>query len=406
MKALIRAHHVSKVFALAESGGGPVSLLAALRAGKRETTHRQVRALRDVSFEIHEGERVGIIGRNGAGKTTLLSMLSGITVPTTGELEIQGDVHAMLTIGAVLREDLTGRENIHLDGAIHGKGSEEIESHVCEIIAFSELDEFIDRPVLTYSSGMKARLAFSMGAFVNPDILIIDETLSVGDVFFSQKADKRMKEITRQGRIVIVASHGLGLIDEMCSRCLWLDQGKLVMDGPPADVTRAYQAAVERVDEAELAAKFGAGEKVSQRTDVGRLKAVTLEQERHPLAATARAFVPLHVIIDGEIGKLAGSADIRLSILRVDGRQIMSRHLSEAGKALPQEGPFTASVAFDPLILGEGLYRFEVTLMDADGSVDAVHRVVEILDEEGQFGGVPLLYSPPIISAKPVGHDS
>lgn len=405
MKALVRARDVNKVFALAEHGG-PVSLLAALRAAKRETTHREVHALHDVSFEIREGERVGIIGRNGAGKTTLLSILSGITAPTTGELEIRGDVHAMLTIGAVLRDDLTGRENIRLDGAIHGKSSEEIESHISEIIAFSELDEFIDRPVLTYSSGMKARLAFSMGAFVNPDVLIIDETLSVGDVFFSEKAEKRMKEITRQGRIVIVVSHSLAFIDNTCNRCLWLDQGKLVLDGPPADVTRAYQAAVEQADEIELTAKFGAGEKVSERPDAGRLHSVALEQERHPLAATARAFVPLQAIIHGAIGNLARSADIRLSILRVDGRRIMSQRLSEAGEALPQQGLFTASVAFDPLILGAGLYRFEVTLMDADGSIDTAYRVVEIIDEEGQFGGVPLLFCPPIISAKPLGHTS
>jgi lipopolysaccharide transport system ATP-binding protein len=253
---------------------------------------------------------------------------------------------------------------------------------------------------------MKARLAFSMGAIIDPNILIIDETLSVGDVFFAQKATQRMKEISRRGRIVIVVSHGLGFIDDMCTRCLWLDQGKLVMDGHPADVTRAYQGAVEQADEAELSAKFGAGEKVSERPDAGRLQAVTLEQEHNPLVATARAFVPLHVIIRGEIGNFAGSADIRLSILRVDGRRIMSQRLSEPGEALPQQGLFTASVAFDPLILGAGLYRFDVTLMDADGSIDTAYRVVEILDEEGQFGGVPLLYCPPIVSAKPLGESS
>jgi len=374
MKTLVRARNISKVFALAEHGGGPVSLLAALRAGKRETTHREVRALQDVSFEICEGERVGIIGRNGAGKTTLLSILCGITGPTAGIIEVQGDVHAMLTIGAVLRDDATGRENIRLDGAIHGKSSEEIEAHIAEIIAFSELEEFIDRPVRTYSSGMKGRLAFSMGAFIDPNILIIDETLSVGDSFFSQKATQRMKEITRRGRIVIVVSHALGLIKDMCTRCLWLDQGKLVMDGHPADVTRAYQGTVEQADEAELLAKFGAGERVSERPDAGRLQTVTVEQERNPLVATARAFVPLHVIIHGEIGNLAGSADIQLSILRVDGRQIMSQRLSEAGEALPEQGLFTASVAFDPLILAAGLYRFDVTLTDAAGSIDTACR--------------------------------
>ena len=214
-----------------------------------------------------------------------------------------------------------------------------------------------------------------------------------------------MKEITRRGRIVIVVSHALGFIDDMCTRCLWLDQGKLVMDGDPADVTRAYQGAVEQADEAELSAssarvrEFEASRRRPAQT-------VTLEQERNPLVATARALFPLHVIIHGEIDNLAGSADIRLSILRVDGRQIMSQRLSEAGEALPQQGLFTASVAFDPLILGAGLYRFDVTLMDADGSIDTAYRVVEIIDEEGQFGGVPLLYCSPIVSAKPLGESS
>src|SRR5450755_2330055 len=212
MTALVQATGLTKTFALAEAGGKSVSLLEALRAGRPEISMRNVHALRDVSFEIREGERVGIIGRNGAGKTTLLSLLAGITDPLSGRVEIVGDVHAMLTIGAVLRDEATGRENIYLDGVVHGKSRENIDAHVDEVIAFSELAEFIDRPVRTYSSGMKARLAFSMGTFIEPDILIIDETLSVGDVFFSAKASRRMKEITARGRIVIVVSHALKVI--------------------------------------------------------------------------------------------------------------------------------------------------------------------------------------------------
>src|SRR5262249_12476742 len=223
VKASIKVDEVEKVFALAEHGGRPVSLGEALRGGKRTLTTREVWALHKVSFEIHEGERVGIIGPNGAGKTTLLSILAGLTEPSAGRVEVNGDVHAMLTIGALLREDLTGRENITLDASVHGRSSRDIACVVDRIVEFSELGEFIERPVRTYSSGMKARLAFSMGAFINPDILIIDETLSVGDAFFAQKAQQRMREITAAGRIVVLVSHGMASIVEMCTRCIWLD---------------------------------------------------------------------------------------------------------------------------------------------------------------------------------------
>lgn len=399
----VRVADLSKTFALAERGAGQVSFLAALRAGRRETTSREVHALRDVSFAIGEGERVGIIGRNGAGKTTLLSLLAGITQPTSGTIAVTGDVHAMLTIGAVLRDEATGRENIYLDGAVHGKSREEIDTHVEKVIAFSELGEFIDRPVRTYSSGMKARLAFSMGAFIEPDILIIDETLSVGDVFFAAKASRRMKEITEQGRIVILVTHSLATIVEMCDRCLWLDQGRLIMDGPAAEVTRAYELAVERADEAELAAKFGRGEYVEGRPESGALTEFRAQQQGVQLAGRARAFVPLRFVAKGSLAPQTEEADLILSVLRVDGRRIFARALSECGGGLTSDGPFHSVMDFDPLLLAAGLYRFDLTLLDAHGPIDVASRVVEIVDEDGQFGGQPMLYHPPIITALRTG---
>lgn len=406
LPAQLRVRDLTKTFTLAEKGGRPVSLLEALRTVRREASVRELRALKGVSFDIAEGERVGIIGRNGAGKTTLLSLLAGITQASTGTVEITGDVHAMLTIGAVLREDMTGRENIYLDGMVHGKSSETVEAHVEEVIAFSELAEFIDRPVRTYSSGMKGRLAFSMGAFIEPDILIIDETLSVGDAFFSVKASKRMKEMTAQGRIVIVVSHALGIIDDICDRCLWLDQGRLIMDGPAREVTKAYEKAVEQADEAELAAKFGTGESKVARPAAGVLTSFAFRQHDKAIAATAKALHPLSLVMTGEIGEPAGRTDLILSVLRVDGRRIFNRRLSATELALPADGGFSVVVDLDPLILGAGLYRFDVTLTDEAGDIDTRHRVVEIIDEEGQFGGVPLLYYPPIITAKPIGENT
>lgn len=402
MSRRIDLRNVFKTFALAEPGTGPVSLREALRAGKRETQMREVQALKDVSFSVKEGERIGVIGRNGAGKTTLLSLLAGITTASSGRIDIEGDVHAMLTIGAVLRDEATGRENIYLDGAVHGKSREEIEAHVVEVIAFSELEEFIDRPVRTYSSGMKARLAFSMGAFIDPDILIIDETLSVGDAFFSVKATKRMKEITAKGRIVVVVSHALAIIDEICDRCLWLDRGRLVMDGPAREVTRAYSKAVDESDEAELAAKFNAGETFRKRPEAGELDGVDLMQEGRALSASVRAFVPLSLDISGRVAS-SGGADLVLQVTRVDGRLVTCRKLSDFGGALPGAGAFRTRIEFDPLILAAGLYRFEITVQDQEGVIDRMARPVEIVDEKGQFGGTPLLYRSPSITAKRLG---
>jgi lipopolysaccharide transport system ATP-binding protein len=402
----VRVDNVSKVFTLTEAGAGPASLLAALRAGKRDTRARQVQALRAVSFDIGVGERVGIIGRNGAGKTTLLSLLAGISQPTAGTIAINGDVHAMLTIGAVLRDEATGRENIYLDGAVHGKSGKDIEAHVEEVIAFSELGDFIDRPVRTYSSGMKARLAFSMGAFIEPDILIIDETLSVGDVFFAAKASQRMKEIAAQGRTVIVVSHSLGAIVEMCERCLWFDQGSLVMDGPAAAVTKAYENAVEQADEAELTAKFERGEMIARRLEHGSIVSFHAEQKGARLGGTARAFTPLRFIAHVTRTPLATDLELELSILRVDGRRIYARSLRETHDTPFPSGQFRSVLDFDPLLLASGLYRFELMLRDSQGPIDVASRVIEVVDDEGQFGGQPMLYHPPVITVSRGGEQT
>ncbi|MBR1156123.1 ABC transporter ATP-binding protein [Bradyrhizobium sp. JYMT SZCCT0428] len=405
MKASIHVSKLCKSFVLAEKGAGPASLWQALSAGKQAAvSYREVRALKDVSFDVRQGERVGVIGRNGAGKTTLLSILAGVAESTSGTVEIVGDVHAMLTIGAVLREEITGRENIWLDGTMHGKSQEEIASHVEAIVAFADLGEFIDRPVRTYSSGMKGRLAFSMGAFIEPDILIIDETLAVGDAFFADKSMRRMKEIARQGRIVFMVSHSLGSIVDMCDRCIWLDQGKIVMDGEPKSVTDAYQAAVTQADEAELARKFAEGEIVISRPEIGRITRVDLIQDSKVIAATATAFYPFEIRVAGVLmlttPGLVRPVDLQVALTRVDGRPIWRQRLSATGQRLPESGAFTVGVTFDPMLLGADLYGLDVLLCDDAGPIDTSRRAFEVIDEQGQHGGRPLLYYPPVITTR------
>ena len=408
-QASVTVRNLTKVFALAEHGGGHVSLFGALRAGRPESGLREVRALDDVSFTLKEGDRVGIIGPNGAGKTTLLSILAGIAAPTSGHVEVEGDVHAMLTIGAVLRDDLTGRQNIDLDASVHGRSPADTAAVRDRIIEFSELGEFIDRPVQTYSSGMKARLAFSMGAFINPDILIVDETLSVGDAFFSEKASRRMREVAAGGRIVIVVAHGLAAIVDMCSRCLWIDNGRVVMDGDPKTVTAAYQQAVQQADEAELAQKFGrATSSENLRRDVARLDQLSLHQANDERLTAVSAVQPLQITVKGSMDALSGASDGQLeggrmlimSLLRVDGRLVWRYESSDADLRLPDEGGFEACIHMDPLLLGADLYRLEATLVDDVGVLDTLARVFNVVDEEGQHGGAPLLLCPPQIKAR------
>ena len=378
MKAFIQVENLCKSFVLAEKGSGPVSLWQALSAGQSETSYRELHALSGVSFKVDEGERVGVIGRNGAGKTTLLSILAGVAEPTSGKVEISGDVHAMLTIGAVLREETTGRENIWLDGAMHGKSHAGMERCVEDIVAFADIGEFIDRPVRTYSSGMKGRLAFAMGAFIEPDILIIDETLAVGDAFFADKAMRRMKEIAKQGRIVFMVSHGLSAIVDMCDRCLWLDQGRIVMDGKPDTVTAAYQAAVTQADEGELRRKFGEDVRSDVRPDAGQLTGVVLSQDGKAIAATAAAFRPLTIEVSGLINGAGaghgGHRELEVSLIRVDGRPIWRECLSSPGLRLPDSGGFTVTIEFDPMLLGADLYGLDVQLIDGAGTIDSKRR--------------------------------
>jgi len=197
-------------------------------------------ALKDVSFDIKRGEVVGIIGRNGAGKSTLLKILSRITEPTTGCADIYGRVGSLLEVGTGFHHELTGRENIYLNGAILGMKRVEIDSKFDEIVAFSGVERFIDTPVKHYSSGMYLRLAFSVAAHLEPEILLVDEVLAVGDATFQKKCLGKMGSVAEEGRTVLFVSHNMGAITQLCERALLLDEGRLKHDGPSADVVEAY----------------------------------------------------------------------------------------------------------------------------------------------------------------------
>ena len=197
-------------------------------------------ALKDVSFEIKHGEVVGIIGRNGAGKSTLLKILSRITEPASGFVDIHGRVGSLLEVGTGFHPELTGRENIYLNGAILGMKRAEIERKFDEIVAFAEMDKFLDTPVKHYSSGMHMRLAFSVAAHLEPEILLIDEVLAVGDAQFQKKCLGKMGEVGKAGRTVLFVSHNLSAVQSLCQRSIWLDKGQVLEDGSSAQVISTY----------------------------------------------------------------------------------------------------------------------------------------------------------------------
>lgn len=213
------------------------------QASAASNLNETIWALRDVSFGIKKGEVVGIIGRNGAGKSTLLKILSRITEPTTGFAEIHGRVGSLLEVGTGFHAELTGRENIYLNGAILGMKKAEIDKKFDEIVAFAEVEKFIDTPVKHYSSGMYLRLAFAVAAHLEPEILFVDEVLAVGDARFQKKCLNKMQDIGNEGRTVLFVSHNMATITRLCGRALLLEEGKLLKDGTSIDVVANYMSA-------------------------------------------------------------------------------------------------------------------------------------------------------------------
>ncbi len=218
----------------------------ALEILTRRKRHKLFTALDGVSFDVARGEVVGIIGSNGAGKSTLLKIITGVMEATSGTVEIVGKVTAILELGLGFNPEYSGRENIYLSGLLYGMGRAEINSKLNSIISFSGLAEFIERPVKTYSSGMHARLAFSIATAVEPDILIIDEALGAGDVTFVYKCMRRIRQLCSGGRTVLVVSHGTSLLAQLCHRVIWLEQGRVQKEGPAMHIIQAYDLAAHQ----------------------------------------------------------------------------------------------------------------------------------------------------------------
>jgi ABC-type polysaccharide/polyol phosphate transport system ATPase subunit len=246
---MISVQNVSKLYRVYDNPSGRLKEI--LLRGRRKY-HRDFWALSDISLEVPTGEAVGIIGRNGAGKTTLLQIIAGVLQPTTGDVRVEGRVTALLELGSGFNHEYTGRENILLSGQILGFSESEMKKRMDVIVQFAELEAFVDQPVKTYSTGMLMRLAFASAIHVDPDVLIVDEALSVGDVYFQRKSLDRMDYFRKAGKTVLFVSHDPMLVQRFCTQALWIEGGKAAMAGDAREVVTAYQAFCARLEDERL----------------------------------------------------------------------------------------------------------------------------------------------------------
>jgi lipopolysaccharide transport system ATP-binding protein len=285
-------------------------------------TREEFWALRDLSFEVNRGEVVGIIGRNGAGKSTLLKVLSRITEPTAGRITLRGRVASLLEVGTGFHPELSGRDNIYLNGAIHGLTRAEINRKFDQIVEFAEVTRFLDTPVKRYSSGMYVRLAFAVAAHLEPDILIVDEVLAVGDATFQKKCLGKIREVsTEEGRTVLFVSHNLASVRQLCSRAVLLEQGRLAFDGLPGAAIAAYT----QRDKTKAEYKHIAGD------GAARIVAVRMPSEEGADAITS-IFGEVRIEIQYEAKTSLGSLDFFILIYADDGECIAASFQSDSGE--------------------------------------------------------------------------
>lgn len=382
----IEIRHLSKVFFH--------NILDTFKKSKSEAIKRVAKdkiVLNDLNVDIHSGDVVGIIGINGAGKSTLLSIIAGVTKQTRGEVNVTGKVTAVMTLGVGLREDLTGRENIYIDGEIQGKSHAEINAVIDEIISFSELGEFIDKRVKIYSTGMKSRLAFSMLVCIEPEILIIDEALSAGDVFFAEKAAKKIRDICERGKIVILVSHSMTTIKSMCNRCIWMDKGKIRMDGEPNAVTQSYLDNVS--DEDNSTESYHYRDDLSEVAPHANYMVRSIRLYSDIRAAAIKVFytgTPFFIEVGIEQRKRCDTS-LSLSIERLDGLLVDYQCL-----ALNEihHSEYHVQFSLMPLVLNKGLYLLRINLKEDQQITNRFVRLFEVKNNNMPDGGHALIHYP------------
>jgi lipopolysaccharide transport system ATP-binding protein len=323
----VHAEGLSKRFTIGQLESG---YRMAHRLVSRRDRRTELWALRDVTFEVLEGQAVAIVGRNGAGKSTLLKVLSRITEPTSGFADIRGRVGALLEVGTGFHPELTGRENVFLNGGILGMRKAEVARKFDEIVEFSGVGRFIDTPVKRYSSGMYVRLAFSVAAFLEPEILIVDEVLAVGDAEFQKRCLGRMSEVARDGRTVLFVSHNMQAVRRLCERAILLEGGTVAQEGGVEDIVRGYLASV---DTSELGRRRWEDPEIRPGNDVCRLVEARVGDELGELATTFLSSQPIVVTIEFDLLRTDPAFTAGLDLTTIDGSVVFRSSYTDAPEA-------------------------------------------------------------------------
>jgi len=362
----VSARGLSKSYLIAHNSSRPTNLREAIvervkhpfgvNGQERETFW----ALNDVDFDIRQGESVGIIGRNGAGKSTLLKILSRITYPTRGVVDIYGRVASLLEVGTGFHGELTGRENIALNGSILGMSRREIKNKFDEIVAFAEVENFLDTPVKRYSSGMYVRLAFAVAAHLDPEILIVDEVLAVGDFAFQKKCLGKMQEVSGAGRTVLFVSHNLTTVSSLCQRAAWMKAGRLHHDGPATEVVEAYlSSSMAKTDYHDLRS-MGRPHWLSSPLRLVRLVFNNGDPVRHN--------APLRIDIDYETTGAADGASFGVAFASPGGGRVLACDTDVPGDrfTITGKGSGRVTIVISELQLQPGTYFLDVGCRSGD----------------------------------------
>jgi len=346
------------------------------RSKKEDPAFEEFWALKDVSFDIKQGDRVGIIGRNGAGKSTLLKVLSRITEPTTGSIKIKGRVASLLEVGTGFHPELTGRENIFLNGAILGMGKEEIKRKFDEIVAFAEVEKFLDTPVKRYSSGMYVRLAFAVAAHLEPEILIVDEVLAVGDAQFQKKCLGKMEDVAeKEGRTVLFVSHNMATITTLCQRAIWLTNGQVNMEGDTEQITSKYLTyGAEHSGEIILT-------KQSQNQRFWFNK-VSLLDVKGNVSSVFDVREPIKVRLEYEVAQNINGLEVTFRVINSSGICIFTVDRSFYLSSELVTGNYLADIEIPSLFLSPGCYSINVAAHIPNVEILSLHESLIIFEIE------------------------
>jgi ABC-type polysaccharide/polyol phosphate transport system ATPase subunit len=352
----IDARNVSKVYRRFAHKRQFATLKSAILSGSlvRDLRPEETfRALDDVTFQVEAGKTYGIVGRNGSGKSTMLKCVAGITKPTTGTVTVNGRISALIELGAGFHPEISGRENVFINGIMLGLSRSEIERRFDEIVAFAELEPFIDAPVKTYSSGMYMRLGFAVAVHVDPDVLLVDEVLAVGDEGFAHKCLDKFGEFRRRGKTILLVTHSLGLVERFCDEALWIDKGRVKAVGDPKRVIDAYVTEVEESEESHLAAQDARSREIAEerraRSVEGGAGATGLTEETGGTGAPADMFQ----VAEGRWG----SREVEITDVALIGPDGQQGHVFHAGDKVTLRLGVQAAHPVTDFVFGIGLFN-------------------------------------------------